>query len=232
MLAIRKLRLCTCFVTLAVANFAAAASLPERQVAEWVVRAGGRVMVNGQRQPIGDLTKLPAAPFRVTGVDLVGTNIDPADLARLSGLDSLTELSLPGPIFTPFSDSPLDANPALKHLASLTNLQRLFFSLTFLPTYNVDDKGVSYLAPLTNLRELRLSQSNVQTPNLTPFSHLESLDLSDTPHFGDNGMTGLESLKHLRRLYLRNTPITDEGLEACTQLDHPGGTGSIRNRSH
>ena len=82
-------------------------------------------------------------------MDLVGTTIDPEDLAKLADLKSLTELSLPGPIFTPFSDSPLDANASLKHLAGLTHLQRLFFSLHFLSTYNVNDQGLSYLATLT-----------------------------------------------------------------------------------
>ncbi len=193
-------------------------NLPERQAAEWILREGGRVRVNGQRQPIDDLTKLPIGPFRLTAVDLVGTTIDPEDLVKLAGLSSLTELSLPGPIFTPFSDSPLDANAALKHLARLKHLQRLFFSLHFLPTHNVDDKGISYLASLTQLRELRLSQSSVKTPNLAPFVHLESLDLSDTPYFGDEGMATLETLKSLRRVYLRNAPITDEGLKHLRAL--------------
>lgn len=95
----------------------AASGVPDRQIAEWILHQGGRVMVNGQRQVIDDLTKLPATPFRITGVDLIGTMIDPEDLSKLVGLHSLTELSLPGPIFTPFSDSPLDANGALKYLA-------------------------------------------------------------------------------------------------------------------
>src|SRR5580658_2878330 len=207
MFGVRKIRVLVCFAVLCEA-LAAASDASERQIAEWVIRQGGRVMVNGQRQAIDDLAKLPAAPFRLTTVDLVGTIIDPKDLSRLAGLTSLTELSLPGPIFTPFSDSPLDANDALKQLAGLTNLERLFFSLHFLPTYNVDDQGVANMATLTRLRELRLSQSQIKTPNFTAFAHLESLDLSDCPHFGDDGMATLEGLKNLRRLYLRNTPIT------------------------
>jgi Leucine-rich repeat (LRR) protein len=213
----------------------------DRETAEWVIREGGQVRVNGQRQVIDDLRKLPAAPFRLTAIDLIGTTIDPGELSRLAGLSSLTELSLPGPIFTPFSDSPLDANAALKNLAGLTHLERLFFSLHFLPTYNVDDQGVGYLSTLINLKELRLSQSSVKTPKLTSFPHLESLDLSDSPYFGDDGMATLESLKNLRRLYLRNTPITDAGLKhvsgliALQELDLYGthltdqGIGSLRN---
>jgi internalin A len=239
MFEVRKIWVLACFAMLC--KVLVASGAPERQVAEWVIREGGRVMVNGQRQVIDDVAKLPAAPFRLTTIDLVGTIIDPKDLSRLADLGSLTELSLPGPIFTPFSDSPLDANDALKQLAKLTNLERLFFSLHFLPTYNVDDKGVSYLSVLTHLRELRLSQSHIKTPNLAPFAHLESLDLSDCPEFGDDGMATMEGLKNLRRLYLRNTPITDEGLKhlsgltALQELDLYGtgltdrGIESLRN---
>ncbi len=217
MFAVRKVRVLACFALLC--NVLVAASgAPERQIAEWVIRQGGRVMVDGQRQVIDELAELPAAPFRLTAVDLVGTTIAPADLARLAGLDSLKELSLPGPIFTPFSDSPLEANAALKPLAGLAHLERLFFSLHFLPTYNVDDRGVAYLAALTRLRELRLSQSRIRTPNLAPFAHLESLDLSDCPYFGDGGMATLQGLKDLRRLYLRNTPLSDEGLKYLSGL--------------
>ena len=213
----RTIRRLTCLMVLSHFAFAAP-SATERQTAEWVLRQGGRVLVNGQRQPIDDLSKLPATSFRLTGVDLAGTIIDPQDLSRLAGLGSLTELALPGPIFTPFSDSPLDANQALKQLAALTNLQRLSFSLHFLPTYNVNDEGISYLATLTGLRELRLPQSLVKTPNFDAFAHLESLDLSDCPSFGDAGMAKLAGLKHLRRLYLRNDPVTDEGLRSLSGL--------------
>jgi len=197
---------------------AGASPVSERQIAEWVIRQGGQVQVNGQRHVIADLSHLPAAPFRITGIDLIGTTIDPQDLSKLAALSNLVELSLPGPIFTPFSDSPLDANSSLKQLAGLTKLQRLFVSLHFLPTYNLDDAGISYLSPLINLRELRLSQSSVKTPNLSPFTRLESLDLSDSPYFGDGGMATLEGMKNLRRLYLRNDPITDAGLRHLSGL--------------
>src|SRR5665213_1588530 len=120
MSAVGTIRVMACLAALC-ELLAAASAPPERHVAEWVIREGGRVMVNGQREVIGDLAKLPSSPFRLTAVDLVGTIIDPKDLSKLAGLGSLTELSLPGPIFTPFSDSPLDANSALKNLAGLTN---------------------------------------------------------------------------------------------------------------
>src|SRR5689334_25147915 len=123
----------------------------------------------------------------------------------------------PGPMWTPASDSRLDANDALKALTGLKNLERLYFSLHFLPTYNITDKGVALLDGLTQLRELRLAQSRVVRPNLAPFAHLESLDLNDSA-FTDDGMKTLDGLKDPKRLYLRNTAVSDDGLRYLSGL--------------
>ena len=49
---------------------------------EWVIRKGGRIMVNGWREPISRLADLPRTEFRVTGVDLTGTVLDPKEFDR------------------------------------------------------------------------------------------------------------------------------------------------------
>ncbi|MGH9853384.1 MAG: hypothetical protein ACREBD_26385, partial [Blastocatellia bacterium] len=82
----------------------------EREIAEWVIRQGGRVILEGDRQPIADVAQFPAGEIRITGVDLTGTLIDPKDLEKLSGLTHLKELYLPGPIWNPGAGSRLDAN--------------------------------------------------------------------------------------------------------------------------
>ena len=150
-------------------------------------------------------------------MDFVGTIIDPNDLEKISSLGELHELYLPGPSWTPASGSSLDANDALKYLAGLTNLELLYFSSHFLPTFNVQDKGIAYLAGMKKLMELRLAQSQVLTPDLAPFVHLKSLDLSDST-FTNEGMKVLEQMHELRRLYLRNTKVTDEGLRHLNDL--------------
>ena len=211
------LRFCCCL--LASGTFAMAAT--ERDVAEWVIRQGGRVVLEGSRTPLRDLSELPSGQLHITGVDLTNTLIDPEKLEKIGGLTGLRELYLPASMWTPFSDSPLDANDDLKYLAGLKNIERLYFSLHFLPTYNLQDKGLAYLTGLTHLKDLRLAQSQVVKPDLTKFIHLQSLDLNDST-FTDEGMKGLEGLKELRRLYLRNTAVTDEGLKhlsGLTQLD-------------
>ncbi|MGH9719307.1 MAG: hypothetical protein ACRD8O_03790 [Bryobacteraceae bacterium] len=38
---------------------------PDRVVAEWMLRMGGSVVLEGQRRPIFDLAELPASDFRV-----------------------------------------------------------------------------------------------------------------------------------------------------------------------
>src|SRR5689334_14521900 len=79
----------------------AMAMAPERDIAEWVIRQGGRVILEGDRHPIADVVQLPAGELRITGIDLTGTLIDPKDLEKLSGLAHLKELYLPGPIWNP-----------------------------------------------------------------------------------------------------------------------------------
>src|SRR5215510_16411044 len=198
----------------------AMAQTKDREIAEWVIRQGGRVILEGERHPIKDVVQLPASEIRITGIDLVGTLIEPTDLGKIGSLTNLKELYLPGPIWNPGAGSRLDANEQLKQLAGLKNLEKLHFSLHFLTNVNVQDKGLAHLTGLTELRELRCAQCRIMKLSLAPLAKLESLDLSLTP-FNDEGMKGLAELKALRRLNLRDTLVTDEGLKylgGLTQL--------------
>src|SRR5262249_14334498 len=76
----------------------ATAQPSEREIAEWVIRQGGRVILEGDRKPVGDVAQMPASEIRIIGIDLVGTLIEPKDLEKISGLSRLKELYLPGPI--------------------------------------------------------------------------------------------------------------------------------------
>ena len=190
------------FLLMAMAGWAAT----ERDTAEWVIRNGGRVMLNGQRAPYGDLLGLPEGEFRITGVDLFGTLISATELEKLSGLTELKELYLPGPMFNPASGSRLDANAQLKFLGGLQKLERLSFSLHFLTHVNVQDKGVALLTRLAALKEFRCSQCKLEKLSLAPFENLHSLDLSNS-EFSDEAMKGLEQLKGLKRLSLRRAAL-------------------------
>ena len=62
-------------------------------------------------------------------------------------------------------------------------------SAHFLTNTNVQDKGLAHLAPLTQLKELGLAQTEIKGASLAPFVNLQFLDLTDTP-FGDAGTAG------------------------------------------
>src|SRR5712691_5696860 len=87
------------FIIFCLTPMAHAAS--DRDLAEWVIRWEGRVILEGNRQPISDLAQLPKGEFRIAGIDLTGVVMHPSELVKLGGLLSLRELYLPGPIWNP-----------------------------------------------------------------------------------------------------------------------------------
>jgi len=199
---------------LAVAMLASAA---ERDIAEWAIRRGGRVILEGSRAPYSDMLSLPPGEIHITGIDLVGTLINADELEQISTLTDLKELHLPGPSWNPASGSRLDANAQLKFIAGLKNLEKLSFSLHFLTNVNVQDKGIDLLTGVTNLREFRCTQCRLAKVNLSKFPKLESLDLSLST-FNDEGMKSVAELTQLRRLSLRDSLVTEKGLSNLARL--------------
>src|SRR5690242_14779615 len=199
------------------ASCVASAATADRAAAEWVLRLGGTVTLEGRAHPVADLADLPRSDFDLRGIDLVGTLADPKDLVKLRDLTRLRELFLPASMWNPGAGSTLDANDDLANLSHLTRLEKLHLSVHFLSNINVQDKGLAHLAPLTGLKELRLAQTKVKGPGLAPFVNLRFLDLTDTP-FGDAGVASLAGMTALDKLYLRNTLVTDAGLETIGQL--------------
>jgi len=61
----------------------------DRDVAEWVIRWEGRVILEDHAQPITDLAHLPPGEIRIAGIELTGAVMHPSELAKLSGLLSL-----------------------------------------------------------------------------------------------------------------------------------------------
>jgi hypothetical protein len=189
----------------------------DREVAEWAIRSGGRVLIGGSRAPIGSVTELPGGDLKITGIDLTGTIIEPKELEKISSLTELKELYLPGPSWNPGAGSRLNANAELKFLAGLKNLERLQFSLHFLTHVNVRDEGISQLHGLTQLKELRCAQCRIAKDSLAPFVNLRALDLNNAI-FNDQSMKALTGMRELRRLYVRDTLVTDEGLKHISEL--------------
>src|SRR5579872_5046889 len=196
---------------------AVSAQTPDRAAAEWVLRLGGTVTIEGAARSVRNLVNLPPGEFAISGIDLVGTLADPKDLVKLKGLSHLRELLLPGTMWNPGAGSTLDANDDLASLSHLTSLEKLHVSGHFLSNINIQDKGLAHLAPLTGIKELRLAQTTVKGASLAPFVNLRFLDLSETP-FSDPGVESLKGMTSLEKLYLRNTLITDQGLKIMGAL--------------
>src|SRR5882762_5894664 len=106
----------------------ASAATADRSAAEWVLRLGGTVTLEGRALPVVDLADLPPSDFYLVGIDLVGTLADPKDLVKLRDLAHLRELFLPAPMWNPGAGSTLDANDDLQNLSHLTRLEKLHLS--------------------------------------------------------------------------------------------------------
>src|SRR5262249_37714930 len=145
------------------------------------------------------------------GIDLTGAVMVPAELEKLKGLTTLRELYLPGPIWNPGGGNE-DGNGVFQSIATLKNLEKLYLGWHFNAQINVRDTGFKQLLALTELKDIRCAQCRITNINLSPLTELRSLDLSYTP-FSDAALEGLAGMKGLRRLLLRDTMVTDDGLK-------------------
>src|ERR1700747_918693 len=73
----------------------------EREIAEWVLRWDGRVILEGSRKPLTEVSELPPGEIHLAGIDLTGAVMSPIELRKLEGLPTLRELYLPGPVWNP-----------------------------------------------------------------------------------------------------------------------------------
>src|SRR5271155_727574 len=194
----------------------AAQAATEREVAEWVLRWEGSLILEGSNAPIRDVFQLPAGEFHITSIDLSAAVMRPVELRELEGLTHLRQLYLPGKIWNPGAGNE-DKTGVFEALASLTSVERLAFGWHFQSNIEVDDKDIDKLATWSGLKQFRCGQCGLAKPKLAVFSQLRDLDLGDNP-FTDEGMASLAGLKNLRHLILRNTLITDDGLKYLQDL--------------
>src|SRR5690349_8405772 len=93
-------RIAAVWLALALATAWAQEASPDRVVAEWMLRMGGSVILEGQRRPITDLADLPTSDFRIhtlnfTGITQWGFALED-ELKRLPPLAHLKELYVNG----------------------------------------------------------------------------------------------------------------------------------------
>src|SRR5438093_8986426 len=75
--------------------FAEITPAEEREIALWVLRLGGQLMVEGVDRPIADPFDLPKSDFRIVVVDMHGTVTEPKELERLKKISRVRELYIP-----------------------------------------------------------------------------------------------------------------------------------------
>src|SRR5882757_1449954 len=191
----------------------------ERQVALWILRRGGQVMIDGIAEPIGDPFDLPDRDFRIVVVDLHGTVIEPRQLQEISKLEHVRELYVPARVWSPVSDvkAPF-SDESFQYYQGMKSLETFSAGLTTLAWLDIGDEGVKRLAPLSQLKHLRLNNTTIKDPKcFEGLVNLESLDLGDA-YVLDSSLAPLANMKNLKRLNLLGTLVTDDGLKYLREL--------------
>ena len=207
------------FITSAFIAPAEITTTEERDIARWIIRKGGQVMVTGVPQPVGDPFQLPAGDFRIVMVDMHGTITEPKELEPLSKLTHVRELYVPARVWSPVSDvkAPF-ADESFQYYQGMKELEKFHAGLTTLAWLDIGDEGVKRMTPLTQLKDLRLNNTTIKDPKcFEGLINLESLDLGDA-YVLDHSLVPLAKMKNLRRLNLLGTLVTDEGLKHISGL--------------
>lgn len=116
----------------------------ERQIALWILRRGGQVMVDGAESPIGDPFDLPDRDFRIVLVDMHGTIIEPKQLQEIGKLEHVRELYVPARVWSPVSDvkAPF-SDESFQYYQGMKRLETFSAGLTTLAWLDIGDEGVS-----------------------------------------------------------------------------------------
>src|SRR5436305_6368825 len=216
----RRALLCSLVVSVLAAPLIAEIPFTEeRQVALWILRRGGQVMVDGVESPIADPFDLPDRDFRIVVVDLHGAVVEPRQLQEISKLEHVRELYVPARVWSPVSDvkAPL-SDESFQYYQGMKQLETFSAGLTTLAWLDIGDEGVKRLAPLLQLMHLRLNNTTFKDPKcFEALVNLESLDLGDA-YVLDSSLAPLANMKNLKLLNLLGTLITDDGLKYLRDL--------------
>ncbi|MBN71761.1 MAG: hypothetical protein CME32_21070 [Gimesia sp.] len=173
----------------------------EREIAEWIIRIGGRVAVN--RISCKKLAEIPDGTVVIDAINLREKNLKDPELAPLAHLKKLEVLYLDS---NPISDT------ALQYFSELPLLNTLS-----LPKTKITGDGVNHLENLTKLLTLDLESAKVTNGGLKNIGNLNSLlslNIADGANIDDAGLAHLAGLTKLKKLFAqRNPDITDEGMK-------------------
>src|SRR5688500_2737788 len=196
-----------------------AQSSSDRIVAERVLRLCGAVILEGQREPIFDLTQLPDADFRIHTLDLVGVSMGGwglrDEILRWPALPELKALYLNGRLWYGQPNTLVADTLALFNGSA--NLEKFVLSKPVQTYIPMEDTVVKRLA-LPALQEMRLHQTRMPGDALAPFTKLKHLDLNHNIFFDDRGLRHTANMTGLTKLYLEDTSVTDQGLKNLSGL--------------
>jgi RNA polymerase sigma factor (sigma-70 family) len=152
---------------------------------------------------------------RLETLNLQGDHMPAAGLAELAALTGLREVNLS---FTGATDKPaqqLDMDAALRDLAPLVRLRKLFLTGTL-----TSNQGLKHLARFQELETLYLNHTRVTDEGLgelAAWKNLEILDLEYTK-ITDAGLKDLPAFEKLRELTLSGMKMTGASLKPVARL--------------
>lgn len=160
---------------------------------------------------------------RLRSLDLTYMDITDEDLHEVKGLTDLETLLL-------FSDSRV-TDAGMKNLGGLRSLRVFILGSSPAHRNQITDEGLAYLAGLTKLETLSVSQSLVTDAGLVHLKNLTNLGwlgLSGSL-VTDQGLMHLEKLNNLKDVHLYGTQVTEKGV---ANLQRALPKAKIRYGSH
>ena len=149
----------------------------DRMVAEWMLRMGGSIVLEGQRKPITDLADLPTTDFRIHTLNFTGITMYAAslqdELRRLPALPHLKELYINGRLWYDQPAPRVQATIALFNEA--VELEKFVMSKPVQTYIPFNDPALKGLSSLKNLKEVRIHQTRSSGVSLAafPLTHLD-----------------------------------------------------------
>jgi Leucine-rich repeat (LRR) protein len=121
-------------------------------------------------------------------------------------------------MWNPRAESKTDYNESAKFLSTLTSLRKLTLSLSFLTSIRFDDSALEKLQPLgPTLEELVLRRAKIKGQGLRHFTNLRALDIT-WAYVEDEGLASLAGMTKLRKLWARDTRLTNKTLAVIGKL--------------
>jgi internalin A len=199
------------------------------QVLERIVKEGGKVIYNNEKEVTGVEGTLSledfAAMSKLTKIEyLFPTNGQVTDkmMEYVKGWVNLRDLRVKGPQFT---------DEGLKNVAGLTRLTRL--SIPYSP--GITDKGLAYLKDL-KLELLSIADDSITDAGLFHLKDMTGMTCLKAGSFGgkitDAGLKHLSGMTKLNELWLIKSDVTDAGilenLQGLTRLEQFRAFGSSK----